>query len=49
VKRFLLDTHVLIWFMQGGTSLGDQVRGVIADDSSADEVFAAYPVQHLWN
>jgi PIN domain nuclease of toxin-antitoxin system len=34
VKRFLLDTHVLIWFMQGDTSLGDQVRGIIADDSS---------------
>jgi PIN domain nuclease of toxin-antitoxin system len=35
VKGFLLDTHVLIWFMQGDTSLVDRVRRIIADDSNA--------------
>jgi PIN domain nuclease of toxin-antitoxin system len=34
MKRFLLDTHVLIWFIQGDINLGDRIRSVIADDSN---------------
>jgi PIN domain nuclease of toxin-antitoxin system len=34
--RLLLDTHVLIWWLEGGARLGKQARAVIG--SRANEV-----------
>jgi PIN domain nuclease of toxin-antitoxin system len=35
MNRFLLDTHVLLWFIQGDTTLNNEVQRVITDDSNA--------------
>jgi PIN domain nuclease of toxin-antitoxin system len=32
--RFLLDTHVFLWLIQGDPQLSDRVRAIIADDAS---------------
>jgi PIN domain nuclease of toxin-antitoxin system len=32
--RFLLDTHVLLWLIQGDPQLSDRVRAIIADDTN---------------
>jgi PIN domain nuclease of toxin-antitoxin system len=32
--RFLLDTHVFLWLIQGDTQLSDRARTIIADDAS---------------
>jgi PIN domain nuclease of toxin-antitoxin system len=34
VNGFLLDTHVLLWFIQKDPQLSDRVREVIADDAN---------------
>jgi PIN domain nuclease of toxin-antitoxin system len=35
MNRFLLDTHVFLWFIQGDTTLTNEVQRVITDDSNA--------------
>jgi PIN domain nuclease of toxin-antitoxin system len=32
--RFLLDTHVFLWLIQGDPQLSSRVRAIIADDAS---------------
>ena len=32
--RFLLDTHVFLWLIQGDPQLSDRVRSVISDDTN---------------
>jgi PIN domain nuclease of toxin-antitoxin system len=32
--RFLLDTHVFLWLIQGDPQLSDRVRVIIADEAS---------------
>jgi PIN domain nuclease of toxin-antitoxin system len=32
--RFLLDTHVFLWLIQGDPQLSDRVRAIIADDTN---------------
>jgi PIN domain nuclease of toxin-antitoxin system len=32
--RFLLDTHVFLWLIQGDPQLSDRVKAIIADDAS---------------
>jgi PIN domain nuclease of toxin-antitoxin system len=32
--RFLLDTHVFLWLIQGDPQLSDRVRAIIDDDTS---------------
>jgi PIN domain nuclease of toxin-antitoxin system len=32
--RFLLDTHVFLWLIQGDPQLSDRVKSIIADDAS---------------
>jgi PIN domain nuclease of toxin-antitoxin system len=32
--RFLLDTHVFLWLIQGDPQLSDRVRAIITDDAS---------------
>jgi PIN domain nuclease of toxin-antitoxin system len=32
--RFLLDTHVFLWLIQGDPQLSDRVRSIIADDTN---------------
>jgi PIN domain nuclease of toxin-antitoxin system len=34
VNRFLLDTHVLLWFIQKDPQLSDRAREVIVDDAN---------------
>jgi PIN domain nuclease of toxin-antitoxin system len=34
MDRFLLDTHVFLWLIQGDPQLSDRVRAIIADDAS---------------
>jgi PIN domain nuclease of toxin-antitoxin system len=34
MSRFLLDTHVFLWLIQGDPQLSDRVRAIIADDAS---------------
>ena len=32
--RFLLDTHIFLWLIQGDPQLSDRVKSIIADDAS---------------
>jgi PIN domain nuclease of toxin-antitoxin system len=32
--RFLLDTHVFLWLIQGDPQLSDRARTIISDDAS---------------
>jgi PIN domain nuclease of toxin-antitoxin system len=32
--RFLLDTHVFLWLIQGDPQLSDRVKAIISDDAS---------------
>jgi PIN domain nuclease of toxin-antitoxin system len=32
--RFLLDTHVFPWLIQGDPQLSDRARSIIADDTN---------------
>jgi PIN domain nuclease of toxin-antitoxin system len=32
--RFLLDTHVFLWLIQGDPQLSDRVKAIIADDTN---------------
>jgi PIN domain nuclease of toxin-antitoxin system len=32
--RFLLDTHVFLWLIQGDPQLNNRVKSIIADDAS---------------
>jgi PIN domain nuclease of toxin-antitoxin system len=32
--RFLLDTHIFLWLIQGDPQLSDRVKYIIADDAS---------------
>jgi PIN domain nuclease of toxin-antitoxin system len=32
--RFLLDTHVFLWLIQGDSQLSDRVRTIMADDTN---------------
>ena len=34
MERFLLDTHVFLWLIQGDPQLSNRVRAIIADDAS---------------
>jgi PIN domain nuclease of toxin-antitoxin system len=34
MARYLLDTHVFLWLIQGDPQLSDLARTVIADDNS---------------
>ena len=34
MERFLLDTHVFLWLLQGDPQLSYRARTVIADDTS---------------
>lgn len=38
--KFVVDTHALIWFLQGGPRLGSEAREVL-DDSASDLVLPA--------
>ncbi len=31
--RFLLDTHTLLWWIQGNPSLSDRAQEIVSDDS----------------
>ena len=41
--RLLLDTHILLWCLEGGENLSDQARQII---SSADAVYAS--AANIW-
>jgi PIN domain nuclease of toxin-antitoxin system len=32
--RFLLDTHVFLWLIQGDPQLSSRVKSIIADDTN---------------
>ena len=34
MDRFLLDTHVFLWLIQGDPQLSSRVRAIIADDAN---------------
>jgi PIN domain nuclease of toxin-antitoxin system len=34
VAQFLLDTHALLWFIQGDPQLSDQARSVMIDNTN---------------
>lgn len=42
--RILIDTHILIWFLEGNNSLSKSRRQIIAD--SANDVFVS--IASLW-
>ena len=41
MQKLLLDTHVLIWFLQGNRSLGEQAQAAISDPQNDIYVSAA--------
>jgi PIN domain nuclease of toxin-antitoxin system len=44
VAQFLLDTHALLWFIQGDPQLSDQARDVISDNTNQ----LYFSVASLW-
>jgi PIN domain nuclease of toxin-antitoxin system len=32
--KYVVDTHALIWYLEGNTRLGEQARRILADASS---------------
>jgi len=41
VKRYLLDTHVFLWWLTDDPSLGEKARAVISDETNPVYVSAA--------
>lgn len=50
--RFLIDTHVFLWFINGDTRLSQTVRAAIEEEdvaiASDDASFAQYGVRLFW-
>lgn len=41
MKRILIDTHVLLWWLSGDTALGEKSQAMIADEANEIYVSAA--------
>ena len=46
--RYVVDTHALIWYLEGNTRLGDEARRVLSEPESTLHVPAMVHAEAVW-